>query len=89
MTARLTFAEKSRRTLASIALASGWLLVIMAAVTCFDVVARKTGIPAEEVGVLQQDSIREARCRGGAPCCPTRWPSSSAPRAGPPPAGSR
>ena len=32
--------------LESVALASGWLLVVMAAVTCFDVLARKTGIPA-------------------------------------------
>ena len=29
-----------------IARASGWLLVVMAAVTCFDVLARKTGLPA-------------------------------------------
>jgi TRAP-type mannitol/chloroaromatic compound transport system permease small subunit len=32
--------------LESIARASMWLLLIMAAVTCFDVLARKTGIPA-------------------------------------------
>jgi TRAP-type mannitol/chloroaromatic compound transport system permease small subunit len=31
--------------LESIARASAWLLVVMAAVTCFDVLARKTGIP--------------------------------------------
>jgi TRAP-type mannitol/chloroaromatic compound transport system permease small subunit len=32
--------------LESVARASAWLLLIMAAVTCFDVIARKTGIPA-------------------------------------------
>ena len=32
--------------LESVARASAWLLVVMAAVTCFDVLARKTGIPA-------------------------------------------
>ena len=32
--------------LEAVALVSGWLLVVMAAVTCFDVLARKTGIPA-------------------------------------------
>ena len=32
--------------LESVARASAWLLVVMAAVTCFDVIARKTGIPA-------------------------------------------
>ncbi len=31
--------------LESIALVSGWLLVVMAVVTCFDVVARKAGLP--------------------------------------------
>jgi TRAP-type mannitol/chloroaromatic compound transport system permease small subunit len=39
-------AEGTRRLLEGIAHASGWLLVVMAAVTCFDVIARKTGIPA-------------------------------------------
>ncbi len=34
-----------RRLLEVIAFASGWLLVAMAAVTCFDVLARKTGLP--------------------------------------------
>jgi TRAP-type mannitol/chloroaromatic compound transport system permease small subunit len=38
--------EGLRRMLEGIALASGWLLVVMAAVTCFDVIARKTGLPA-------------------------------------------
>jgi TRAP-type mannitol/chloroaromatic compound transport system permease small subunit len=46
MTALLNFAETSRRTLERVAQASAWLLVMMAAVTCFDVLARKTGIPA-------------------------------------------
>jgi TRAP-type mannitol/chloroaromatic compound transport system permease small subunit len=44
--ALLRFSEGSRRLLESVALVSGWLLVVMAAVTCFDVLARKTGIPA-------------------------------------------
>ncbi len=46
MGALLRFSEGSRRLLESVALVSGWLLVVMAAVTCFDVLARKTGIPA-------------------------------------------
>jgi TRAP-type mannitol/chloroaromatic compound transport system permease small subunit len=46
MNALLKFAEGSRRMLESVARASAWLLIIMAAVTCFDVLARKTGIPA-------------------------------------------
>jgi TRAP-type mannitol/chloroaromatic compound transport system permease small subunit len=46
MDALLKMAEASRRLLERVALASMWLLMIMAAVTCFDVVARKTGIPA-------------------------------------------
>ena len=46
MDALLKFAEASRRMLEAVARASAWLLVIMAAVTCFDVLARKTGIPA-------------------------------------------
>jgi TRAP-type mannitol/chloroaromatic compound transport system permease small subunit len=46
MTALLKVSEALRRMLEGIALASGWLLVVMAAVTCFDVLARKTGIPA-------------------------------------------
>jgi TRAP-type mannitol/chloroaromatic compound transport system permease small subunit len=45
MDALLNIAEGSRRLLEAIARASGWLLVIMAAVTCFDVLARKTGLP--------------------------------------------
>ena len=43
MTALLKTAESLRRLLEWIALASGWLLVIMACVTTFDVVARKFG----------------------------------------------
>jgi TRAP-type mannitol/chloroaromatic compound transport system permease small subunit len=46
MNALLNLAERLQRMLESVARASAWLLVIMAAVTCFDVVARKTGIPA-------------------------------------------
>ena len=38
--------EGLRRLLEMVARASGWLLVVMAAVTCFDVLARKTGLPA-------------------------------------------
>ena len=46
MDALLKTAEALRRMLERVALASMWLLMLMAAVTCFDVVARKTGIPA-------------------------------------------
>jgi TRAP-type mannitol/chloroaromatic compound transport system permease small subunit len=46
MNGLLKLAEGLRRMLEGVALASGWLLVIMAAVTCFDVLARKAGIPA-------------------------------------------
>jgi TRAP-type mannitol/chloroaromatic compound transport system permease small subunit len=38
--------EGLRRMLQAVARTSGWLLVVMAAVTCFDVIARKSGIPA-------------------------------------------
>lgn len=44
MNALLSCAEAARRLLEKIALASGWLLVIMACVTTFDVVARKFGM---------------------------------------------
>jgi len=44
MNALLKVSEGLRRLLESIALASGWLLVIMACVTTFDVVARKIGL---------------------------------------------
>ena len=43
MDALLTVSESLRRLLERIALVSGWLLVIMACVTTFDVVARKFG----------------------------------------------
>jgi TRAP-type mannitol/chloroaromatic compound transport system permease small subunit len=43
MDALLKLSEAIRRLLERIALASGWLLVIMACVTTFDVVARKFG----------------------------------------------
>jgi TRAP-type mannitol/chloroaromatic compound transport system permease small subunit len=46
MNALLKTSEGMRRTLEVVARASAWLLVIMAAVTCFDVLARKTGLPA-------------------------------------------
>ena len=45
MNALLKVAEGTRRMLEAIAHVSGWLLVVMAAVTCFDVIARKTGLP--------------------------------------------
>jgi TRAP-type mannitol/chloroaromatic compound transport system permease small subunit len=44
MTALLNLSEQLRRLLEWIALASGWLLVIMASVTSFDVIARKAGM---------------------------------------------
>ena len=44
MSALLKLAENMRRALEVVALASGWLLVIMAFVTTFDVVARKFGL---------------------------------------------
>src|SRR5262245_17811576 len=45
MNALLKLAENMRRMLEIVALASGWLLVIMACVTTFDVVSRKLGLP--------------------------------------------
>jgi TRAP-type mannitol/chloroaromatic compound transport system permease small subunit len=45
MNALLEMSEGLRRMLEVVARASGWLLVVMAAVTCFDVLARKTGLP--------------------------------------------
>ena len=45
MNALLEISEGVRRLLEVVARASGWLLVVMAAVTCFDVLARKTGLP--------------------------------------------
>ena len=45
MNALLEMSESVRRMLEVVARASGWLLVVMAAVTCFDVLARKTGLP--------------------------------------------
>jgi TRAP-type mannitol/chloroaromatic compound transport system permease small subunit len=44
--ALLSLSEAVRRGLERIARVSAWLLIIMAAVTCFDVLVRKTGIPA-------------------------------------------
>ena len=46
MDALLRISNSLRRALESIAQASAWLLVVMTAVTCFDVLARKLGIPA-------------------------------------------
>jgi TRAP-type mannitol/chloroaromatic compound transport system permease small subunit len=46
MDALLRMAEGVRCLLEVVARTSGWLLVLMAAVTCFDVLARKTGLPA-------------------------------------------
>jgi TRAP-type mannitol/chloroaromatic compound transport system permease small subunit len=44
MNALLKFAEALRRLLEVVARASGWLLVVMATVTCFDVLTRKIGL---------------------------------------------
>lgn len=41
----LKLSDAMRRWLERIALASGWLLVVMAGVTAFDVIARKLGAP--------------------------------------------
>ena len=46
MNALLRMSNGMREVLEKIAIGSGWLLMAMAAVTCFDVIARKTGIPA-------------------------------------------
>jgi TRAP-type mannitol/chloroaromatic compound transport system permease small subunit len=46
MNALLKVSDGLRQMLESVARWSSWLLVIMAAVTCFDVLARKVGIPA-------------------------------------------
>jgi TRAP-type mannitol/chloroaromatic compound transport system permease small subunit len=46
MNALLKLSDSLRHMLEVVARVSAWLLVIMAAVTCFDVLARKTGIPA-------------------------------------------
>ena len=45
MRALLGLSEGIRRVLEVIALIGGWLLVAMAAVTCFDVILRKMGVP--------------------------------------------
>lgn len=46
MSTLLKISDGLRRTLEVVARSSAWLLLIMAAVTCFDVLARKVGIPA-------------------------------------------
>jgi TRAP-type mannitol/chloroaromatic compound transport system permease small subunit len=45
MDALLKLSERMRHMLEVVAVWSGWLLMIMATVTVFDVIARKTGIP--------------------------------------------
>jgi TRAP-type mannitol/chloroaromatic compound transport system permease small subunit len=45
MSALLRLADGIRRVLEQIAFISGWMLVVMATVTTFDVIARKFGIP--------------------------------------------
>lgn len=45
LNALLRMSESSRGMLEVVAHTSGWLLVVMAAVTCFDVLARRTGLP--------------------------------------------
>src|SRR5262245_53975403 len=45
MNALLSLSDGLRGMLEAVARWSAWLLVIMATVTCFDVIARKTGIP--------------------------------------------
>jgi TRAP-type mannitol/chloroaromatic compound transport system permease small subunit len=45
MNALLRLSEGIRRLLEWIALTSGWLLVVMACVTTFDVLSRKAGVP--------------------------------------------
>ena len=56
MNALLNIAEALRRLLERIALASGWLLVVMACVTTFDVVARKFGVQ------LPYTKLQELEC---------------------------
>lgn len=46
MSTLLKISDGLRGTLEVVARSSAWLLLIMATVTCFDVLARKTGIPA-------------------------------------------
>ena len=43
--ALLAIAEAIDRALRRIASAGGWLLVLLAALTCFDVICRKLGVP--------------------------------------------
>jgi len=45
VTALLRLAEAIKRCLEVTAFVSGWLLVVLAGITCIDVVARKLGIP--------------------------------------------
>jgi TRAP-type mannitol/chloroaromatic compound transport system permease small subunit len=45
LNALLLTSEALRRMLEKLAHVSGWLMVVMAVVTCFDVLARKTGLP--------------------------------------------
>ncbi|MBX3503429.1 MAG: TRAP transporter small permease subunit [Alphaproteobacteria bacterium] len=41
----LTISDAIKRRLETVAFVSGWLLVVLAAITCFDVLCRKFGIP--------------------------------------------
>jgi TRAP-type mannitol/chloroaromatic compound transport system permease small subunit len=54
MDALLKISEGLRRMLEVVARTSAWLLVIMAAVTCFDVLVRKAGIPGIPLTKLQE-----------------------------------
>jgi TRAP-type mannitol/chloroaromatic compound transport system permease small subunit len=41
----LTISDAIKRRLETVAFVSGWLLVVLAAITCIDVFCRKFGIP--------------------------------------------
>ena len=59
MSALLKVAEGLRRLLEVIALGGGWLLVVMACLTSFDVVARKFGmeLPYTKLQELESTSM--------------------------------
>ena len=67
MSALLKASEGLRRLLEGVALASGWLLVLMACVTTFDVVARKFGVdlPYTKLQELERERRSQGRGRGG------------------------
>ena len=54
MDALLKISEGLRRALEVTAKTSAWLLILMATVTCFDVLARKFGIPGVPLTKLQE-----------------------------------